>query len=111
VENRIHLGRKKHACLARCFFDHKGVGHYKFIAQGQTVNHQCYLEVLIRLRESVWRKRPEHWPDKWILHHENPAVHDALRVREFLAKKSITKMNHPPYSSDLAPAIFGSFQN
>jgi hypothetical protein len=33
------------------------------------------------------------------------------RVRAFLAKKSITKMNHPPYSPDLTLAIFGSFRN
>jgi hypothetical protein len=49
--------------------------------------------------------------DKWMLHHGNAPAHDALRVREFLAKNSITKMDHPPYSSELAPAIFGSFQN
>ncbi|PNF19403.1 hypothetical protein B7P43_G03638 [Cryptotermes secundus] len=27
----------------------------------QTVNHQCYLEVLTRLRESVWKRRPKLW--------------------------------------------------
>ena len=36
-----------------CFFDHKGIVHYEFIVHGQTVNQQCYLEVLIRLRECV----------------------------------------------------------
>jgi hypothetical protein len=41
-----------------CFFDHKGIVHHEFIAQGHTVNQTCYLEVLTRLRESVWRKRP-----------------------------------------------------
>ena len=46
-----------------CFFDHKGIVHCKFIAQGQTVNQQCYLEVLTRLRESFRRKRPGIWPD------------------------------------------------
>jgi hypothetical protein len=28
-------------------------------------------------------------------------------VAEFLAKKSITKLDHPPYSPDLAPCDFG----
>jgi len=62
------------------FFDHKGIVHYEFIAQGQTVNQQCYLEALTRLRESVQRTRPGLWPDKWILHHDNAPAHDALRV-------------------------------
>jgi histone-lysine N-methyltransferase SETMAR len=73
------------------------------------VNQQCYLEVLTRLWESVQRKRPILWPDKWILYHENAPAHDALRVREFLAKISITKMDHPPYSPDLAPRDFWLF--
>ena len=64
-KHRIRLGRKKHACLVRrsrtCLrvsSKHKGIVHYDFIAQRQTVNQQCYLEVLTRLRESVRRKRP-----------------------------------------------------
>jgi len=93
-----------------CFFHHKGIVHYEFIAQGQTVNQQYYLEVLTRLRESVRRKRPGLWPDKWILHHDNAPAHDALRFREFLAKNSITKMDHPPYSPDLATCDFWLFQ-
>jgi hypothetical protein len=32
-----------------CFFDQKGIVHYEFIAQGQMVNQQCYLEMLTRL--------------------------------------------------------------
>jgi len=104
----------KKTCMSRsqvktvlvCFFDHKGIVHYEFIAQGQTVNQQCYLDVLTRLRESVRRKRPGLWPDKWILHHDSARVHDALRVCEFLAKNSITKMDHPPYSPYAAPCNF-----
>jgi hypothetical protein len=46
-----------------------------------------------------------------ILHHDNAPAHDALRAREFLAKNSITKMDHTPCSPDLAPVIFGSSQN
>jgi hypothetical protein len=36
-------------------------------------------------------------------------THDALSVPDFLAKKSITKMDHPPYSPDLAPSDFYLF--
>jgi hypothetical protein len=70
------------------------------------MNQPCYLEVLTRLQESVRRKRPEIEPDKWILHHDNAPAHDALRFCEFLAKKSITRMDHSHYSPDLAPCDF-----
>ena len=83
------------------FFDHNGIVHYEFMAQGQTVNQQCYLEVLTRLRESVRRKRPGICRDKWILYHDNVPVHDLLTFREFLAKNSNTKMDHPTYLPDL----------
>jgi hypothetical protein len=53
--------------------------HYEFIAQGQTVNQQCYLEVLTRLWESVRRKRPGLWPETSVIHHENAPGRDALR--------------------------------
>jgi len=33
-------------------------------------------------------------------------VCDALRVGKFLAKNSITKMDHPPYSPDFSPLQF-----
>jgi len=102
------MSRSQVKTMLVCFFDYKGIVHYEIIAQGQMVNQQCYLEVLTRLRESVRRKRPRLWPGKWILHHDSAPAHDVLRVHEFLAKNSITKMDHPPYSPDLAPAIFDS---
>jgi hypothetical protein len=44
--------------------------------------------------------RLELWHEKWIFHHDNDLEYDALIVRVFMAKKSITKMDHPPYSPD-----------
>jgi histone-lysine N-methyltransferase SETMAR len=82
---------------------------FEFLEQGRTVNQHFYLEILARLREAVRRRRPQLWPDAWILHHDNALVHDALAFREFLVKKSIMKLNHPPYSSDLAPCDFSLF--
>jgi hypothetical protein len=91
------MSRSQVKTMLMCFFDHTGIVHYEFIAQRQTVNQQRYLEVLTRLRESVRRKRPGLWSDKWILHHDNAPAHDALRFLEFLAKNTITKMDHPTY--------------
>jgi hypothetical protein len=47
--------------------------------------------------------------NSWILHHDNAPANTALSVREFLASKQITVLEHPPYSSDLAPNDFFLF--
>jgi hypothetical protein len=44
-----------------------------------------------RFGKCAQKKGPELWPDKRILHHDNAP---ALRDHEYLAKKSITKMDH-----------------
>ena len=41
-----------------------------------------------------------------ILLHDNAPAHMALSVREFLATKQITVLEHPAYSPDLAPSDF-----
>jgi hypothetical protein len=78
------------------FFDIEGVVHFEFIPQGQTVNQAHYVEILKRLREAVSRKRPELWPNDWILHHNNDPGHMAVPVKQFLAQKLITEVEHPP---------------
>ena len=68
------------------------------------------MEVLERLCEKVRRKRPElSANNSWILHHDNTPAHTALSVREFVATKQITVLEHPAYSPDLAPNDFFLF--
>jgi hypothetical protein len=49
---------------------------------------------------------PELWPNNWILHNKYATANKALSVKQFLAQKSITEMEHPPCSFDLAPFDF-----
>jgi hypothetical protein len=72
----------------------KGIIHLEFIPQGQTVNEPYYVEILKRLRDAVRRKRPEPWPNDWILHHDNAPSHKAFSVKQFLTKKPITEMEY-----------------
>ena len=83
----------------------------EWVPSGQMVNQQCYLyiEVLTKLCECVRRKQPELWRNKLILHQDNAPAHNALSVKEFLANKNITVLEHPPYSPDLAPCNFYLF--
>ena len=44
-----------------------------------------------------------------VLLHGNAPAHSVIRVRQFLAQKIVVVFNHPPYSTDLAPADFFLF--
>jgi histone-lysine N-methyltransferase SETMAR len=72
--------------------------------------NQAYdVEMLKWLHEAVCRKRPELWPDHWILHHDNAPAHKVFSIKQCLAKKSFREIDHPPYSPDLAPNGFWLF--
>jgi len=43
------MSRSQVKTMLLCFFDHKGIVQCEFIAQRQTINQQCYLDVLTRL--------------------------------------------------------------
>jgi hypothetical protein len=59
------------------------------------------LEVLERLCKKVRRKQPKLFANNsWILQPNNAPAHTALAVREFLAPKQITVLEHPAYSLD-----------
>jgi hypothetical protein len=91
------------------FFDMEGTVHLEFIPQDQTVNQAYYVEILKRSRETMRRKRPEFWPNDWILHLDHAPAHTALPIIQFLAQKSITEMGHLSSSPYLAPNDFWLF--
>jgi histone-lysine N-methyltransferase SETMAR len=67
------------------------------------------MEMLKGLCEAVHSKRPELWPNDWILHYNNAPAYKAFSVKQFLAQKSITEVEHLSYSPDLAPNDFWLF--
>ena len=71
------------------------------------MNTEIYLDILRRARDVTRRKSPEKCrTNSWFLRHGIAAVHRSFWVKDFLAKYNVTKMEHPPYSPNLAPANF-----
>jgi hypothetical protein len=68
-------------------FDIKGIVHFEFIPQCQTVNQAYYVKLQTWLHEAMPRKGPELWPSDWILYHDIASAHKALSVEQFQAKK------------------------
>lgn len=92
------------------FYDSKGIVHKEFVPQGRTVNGEYYLGVLDRLWKRIGRVRPEYPAGKQLfLLHDNAPPHKTKKVNEFLMKKRISLINHPPYSPDLSPCDYFLF--
>jgi len=104
------MSQSKIKVMSVVFFDWKGIVQHEFVPCDQMVNKQFYQDVLVRLRDSVRRKRPELWENQtWTLHHDNAPAHMLLLICSYLAKHQISVVSHPPYSPDLAPADFFLF--
>lgn len=98
VKQRLYFAQRQHTCVIlswkpwMCtFFHHKGMVHYEFIEHDRMMNQVCYLKILRRLQEYDWRKGPELWPHKWILHLDNASAHYVFCVCKFLAQQPIPK--------------------
>jgi len=46
----------------------------------------------------------------WFLLHDNAPSHNATIVKQFLAQRNVTVLDHTPYSPDLAPADYFLFR-
>ncbi|UYV71612.1 hypothetical protein LAZ67_8003855 [Cordylochernes scorpioides] len=55
-QEKARMIKSKIKCLLITFFDVKGLVHYEFVPEGQTINQHYYLDVL----EAVRQKRPEN---------------------------------------------------
>jgi transposase len=69
-----------------------------------------YIGIFSLLRDAVRRKRHEKWRTKiYFLLHDNAPTHRSGLAKYFLRKNSVTTLEIPPYSSDLATDYFYLF--
>ena len=58
-----------------------------------------YIAILRGLWDPDRRKHPEKLrTSSWFLLHKNAAAHRSVLVKDFLTKKNVTTLEHPPYS-------------
>jgi hypothetical protein len=87
-----------------CVFDSQGAVHKEFVEEGCTGNAGYYKGVLNRLISRIRRLYPDlYCTHNFFLLHDNTPVHSAALIRQFLAQKQVTILQHLPYSPDLAP--------
>ena len=87
------------------FFDWQGVIHKEFVPE--TINAVYYKGVMERLLNRNQRVRPGMCESgDWFLLHDNAPSHNATIVKQFLAQRKVTVLDHPSYSPDLPPADY-----
>ena len=81
-----------------------------WVPTGQTVNREYYVEVLREFRNSFRRKRSALFKlGQWHFHQDNAPVHNSILITDYLTKRGIKTVPHPPYSPDLASCDFWLF--
>ena len=87
---KARMSKSKVKVMLIAFFDIKGIVHFEFLPQDQTVNRYVYKKILRRLMRSVRDKRRDLGENNtWVLHHDNVPAHSALSIRQFLAERNV----------------------
>ncbi len=87
------------------FFDAQSVIYQNVVPLKAEINAVYYGQVLKLLQKHIRKKRLEI-ARSWILHQDNARPHVTSTVHDFLKKREIPTVAHPPYSLDLAPLRF-----
>ena len=101
--------------MCTVFFDFQGVIYCEFLEKNATIDSDCYIQTLCRLKEQIRRKRPFLWqkdPEgnrSFLLHQDNVPVHTSVLTLAKFGEWGINLLAHPPYSLDLAPCDFHLF--
>jgi hypothetical protein len=93
------MGKSQVKAKKIIFFDIRGVIVIEWVAEGQTVSQEYYLEVLTKTQERARKKMPESCKKKsWILHQDNVPAYNTLIMKELSANQCITVLEQPSLS-------------
>ena len=103
----VQASRKKQMVFS--FLDCRRTIYTKYVPVGTKINSGLHCDVMANFLKVFHRKRPQLASGEWHFHWDNAPVHTATVTVDFLAKRDIRLIAHPPYSPDLAPADFFLF--
>ena len=108
IKARVQASRTKQMVMA--FFDAKGLIYTHIVAKGVTINAAYTVKVLGLFWRNLKLKRPVMVEQEWFFHWDNAPVHTAAIVQDWFTAHGVQRLEHPPYSPDLAPADFFLFR-
>ena len=93
------------------FWDCEGVLLVDFLSRGTAINGSYDASFLHRLRSSIREKRRGKLRRGVLLLQDSTSVHKLNITQNAIQYTDFTELNHPAYSSDLAPSDYHLFSN
>lgn len=98
--------RQKKAMLC-VFWSARGIEYWELLEQGQTVNSEVYCRQLDALNRSLDRRRQS----QVVFLDDNAKPHRSRLTNGKIIELGWDRVDHPPYSPDLAPSDFHLFRS
>ena len=96
--------------LYSIFFDAHGPVAQIIVPKGRTINRDFYANnCLSEVEKHYWEQKPKSGPRGLKLLHDNAKPHKTKLVKSVLEKMRVVELEHPAYSTDLAPCDFWLF--
>jgi len=95
--------------LPLIFWDQDGVLLIDYLPNDQTINAEYYSSLLVQLKDILKEKRRGNVTKGVLCLYDNAPAHRALATQKKLAYLGFQCLDHPPYSSDLAPSDYHLF--
>ncbi len=101
------IGWHGHVCV---LFNAQGVIYQHVVLPKTKINTVYYVQVLKSLQKHINKKKSKI-ARSWILHQYNARPQVASIVLDFLEKREVPTVTHPPYNTDLAHCDFWLFSS
>jgi len=95
--------------LASIFWDQDYILLIDYLPNGQTINAEYYVSLLVQLKDILKDKRRGKFTSGVMFLHDNAPAHWALATQKKLAYLGFQCLDHPPHSPDLAPSVYHLF--
>ena len=95
--------------LGSVFWDGQAILCIDYLEKRRTINSECYIALLVRLKEEIDQKRPQRKKKKVLFHKDKAPCHKSIATMTKLHELYFELLPHPPYSPDLAPSDYWLF--
>jgi [histone H3]-lysine36 N-dimethyltransferase SETMAR len=107
IVNKEIITRK---IMVSLFLSKAGILSWTFLPENRTADASWYTKKCLSNLMRKWKKVNSKTDfSKILMHYDNAKIHNSRLTRDYLARKKIKVLRHPPYSPDLAPCDFYIF--